>query len=310
MMTLRRYLASQYDVTGLSAKLYRSKTWEIAVLSFVGLLVLSLVYFYHSSVVDLAFPDFMSTPMGMEHMFGLINLFTRVVFLIPLVFILLNALRMYRFTMRSSDRLNIPLRLYVFEARTMIIHMLSHRNIRKCADTEQKKRWTRHWLLGLGFALMSVILFFFLKWFQTDNIYPFYHPQRMLGYFATAILVIVPADILIGRILKREPMHKFSQTSDLTLPILLLLTGLSGIAVHISRYLGFSLTAHFLYAIHLAISVPLLVVEVPFGKLSHVIYRPLAIYFQAVKDRALNAGASDVRGEPAFNPVPEEAEAA
>jgi hypothetical protein len=93
-------------------------------------------------------------------------------------------------------------------------------------------------------------------------------------------------DILIGRIKRREQVHKFSELSDLTLPVLLLLTGVSGIAVHVFRYLGFSLVSHFAYAIHLAICVPMLVIELPFGKWSHMIYRPLAIYFQAVKERA------------------------
>jgi heterodisulfide reductase subunit C/quinone-modifying oxidoreductase subunit QmoC len=68
---------------------------------------------------------------------------------------------------------------------------------------------------------------------------------------------------------------------------LLLLTALSGIAVHIFRYLDFPLTTHFTYAVHLAIAVPMLIVELPFGKLSHVMYRPLAIYFEAVRERAV-----------------------
>ena len=62
---------------------------------------------------------------------------------------------------------------------------------------------------------------------------------------------------------------------------------------------------HFAYAIHLAIAVPLLVIEVPFGKLSHVIYRPLAIYFQAVSDRAALA-----RSEAPEQPVPQQARVA
>ena len=304
MMTLRRYIASQYDPTGLTSKIYVSKTWEIVCLSSVGLLVLFLVFLYHTYVVDLPLSDFVSTSMGLEHMFDTIDLFTRAVFLIPMFFLILNAFRMYRFTMHTADRVTIPLRLYLIEAKTLVVHMLSHKNIRKCLVAIHKGRWTKHWLLGLACTLMFVILFFFLEWFQTDSIHPIYHPQRWLGYFATAVLIIVPLDILIGRLKKREVIHKFSELSDLTLPILLLLTAVSGIAVHIFRYLEFSLTSHYAYAIHLAISVPMLVIEVPFGKWSHMLYRPLAIYFQAVQERAL------VEAKALVDVIPQEARAA
>jgi heterodisulfide reductase subunit C/quinone-modifying oxidoreductase subunit QmoC len=58
-------------------------------------------------------------------------------------------------------------------------------------------------------------------------------------------------------------------------------------AVHIFGYLEFDLTTHYLYALHLAIAVPMLIIEIPFGKWSHMIYRPLAIYFETVKEKAL-----------------------
>jgi hypothetical protein len=67
---------------------------------------------------------------------------------------------------------------------------------------------------------------------------------------------------------------------------MLLLTALSGLLVHIFRYLGFELTTHFAYTIHLAIAVPLLVIEIPFGKWSHLMYRPLAIYLQVIREKA------------------------
>jgi heterodisulfide reductase subunit C/quinone-modifying oxidoreductase subunit QmoC len=37
----------------------------------------------------------------------------------------------------------------------------------------------------------------------------------------------------------------------------------------------------------MAVAVPMLVVEVPFGKWSHLVYRPLAVYFQSIKDKAI-----------------------
>jgi len=290
MMTLRRYLTTQYDWTGLSAKIYRSKAWEIGSLFFVGFLVLFLAVLYHVKVVGLDLPGLTSgaEAMGMEHMFGAITIFTVVVFLLPLFFLLSNALRMYWFTMHGDNNssVKIPFRLYLSEAKTFILHSITQKRFKDCTDAD-KIRWIKHWLLVFGFVVMFFLLVFFLGWFQTDNIYPIYHPQRWLGYLATAAFIYVGGEILVSRIKKRKQVHKFSTHSDWIVPIMLLLTAVSGIALHIFRYLELSLMAHFTYAIHLAIAVPMLVIEIPFGKFSHMFYRPLAIYLLAVKEKAL-----------------------
>lgn len=292
MMTLRRYLTTQYDFTGLSSKLLRSRTAETLTLSLVGALVFILVVLYHFyyKEVPMSVSEFVSTPMGLEHMFPTIVYFTIAVCLIPVLILLVNAFRMYRFTMGGDDKLRTPFRFYAVEAKTMFWHMVSQRNMRKCADATPKNRWVKHWLLGFAFSLKFLIILFLLKWFQTDGVYPVYDPQRWVGYLIALVLILLPAEILVGRFRKRQHMYKFSEFSDLTLPVMLLLTAVSGIAVHVFRYLEFSMACHYAYAIHLAIAVPLIVVELPFGKLSHLVYRPLAIYFQAVKERALAEG--------------------
>jgi hypothetical protein len=304
MMTLRRYLAAQYDFTRLASKILISRIGKIAALSFVGMLVFALVLIYHLYYREVPMPvsEFVSTPMGLDHMFPTIEYFTVVVFLIPALLLLAGVFRMWRFTVRRQDGLRIPLRLYLAEAKTILVHMVSHKHIRKCVQVVHKIRWTKHWLLGLACSLMFVIKFFFLDWFQTDAILPVYHPQRWLGYVAAVILIYIPLDILISRIKKGVEMHKFSEPSDLILPILLSLVAISGLAVHVFRYMEFFLTSHLAYAVHLAIAVPLLVIELPFGKLSHVIYRPAALYFQAVRERAL--AEEEPLVDPSYGPEP------
>ncbi len=76
-------------------------------------------------------------------------------------------------------------------------------------------------------------------------------------------------------------------------PVLLLLTTVTGILVHIFRYMGLPLATYYMYAVHLIIAVARLVVEVPFGKWAHMLYRPLAVYLQAVKERALQKQAPE-----------------
>lgn len=304
MMTFRRYLTAKYDWTGLASKIYRSKIWEIGSLFLVGLFVLLLVGYYHLSIAELEYTQLFSEEsiseiwdaywdespedFFMGHMFysgsKLAQTFVTIVFLFPLVVLLSNAFRMYWFTMRQGSSVKIPIRLYLSEAKTFLLHAVTQKRFRDCPD---KNRWIKHILLVGACVLMFVIKFFFLAWFQTDEIYPIYHPQRWLGYLAAAILIYVTVDILIGRIKKSEQIQKFSELSDWTLPILLLLTAVSGLAIHICRYLELSMATHYLYAVHLAVVVPLLIIEIPFGKLAHVIYRPLAVYFQSVKDKVL-----------------------
>ena len=73
---------------------------------------------------------------------------------------------------------------------------------------------------------------------------------------------------------------------------LLFLTGLTGILMHFFRVLDLPLPTYFTYVIHLAVAVPMLVVEVPFMKWSHLMYRPLGLYVKAVKEKAAQTAAA------------------
>lgn len=296
MMTIRRFLTAQYDWTGLSAKFYKSKAWEIGSLFSVGLFVLALALYYHTQIVEIELPDLVSSEFiydtvgddFMGHMFGMIETFTIVVFLIPLVVLLSNALRMYWLTLHSENEIGIPFKLYFIEAKTLFLHALTQKRFKDC---DEPYRWLIHGLLVLGCVLMFIPLLFFLEWFQTDNVYPLSHPQRWIGYIATAALIFASLEILVSRFRRREEMHKYSTTSDWILPTMLLLTAVSGIMVHIFRYYEFAIATHFMYAIHLAIVVPTMVIEIPFGKASHMLYRPLAMYFEAIRTSAIQMDA-------------------
>ena len=141
--------------------------------------------------------------------------------------------------------------------------------------------------MALGVVMMLTIKVFGLRWFQTDNIYPLYNPQRWVGYLRDR-----PHSLWHGRDSlgssagDRKRSTKKHDWQDLAFPVLLVLTVLSGLAAHIFRYAGFALTCHFLYALHVIIATPMLLVEMSFGKWSHMVYRPLALYLLAVRQRA------------------------
>jgi ferredoxin len=285
MMTLRRYLASVYDWTGIGAKVNSSKAWYFGSHVFVALIVAALIIFYHLYFGKMYFSDFVYNPMGLEHMFPMMTWFTIVVVLFPFFILLSNAFRMYWITVHKKETIHSSLTQWFFEVRTFMFHFFTYKKMVECPT--EKGRWPKHLLLGVGCIMMLVIVLFALEWFQTDSIYPIWHAQRWVGYLAAAFIIFGTGDILLSRIMKKREIHKSSDFRDWTFPILLLATAVSGIIVHILRYAGLDLATHYAYAIHIMITVPLLVVEMPFGKWTHMIYRPLALYFQSLKENTL-----------------------
>ena len=219
--------------------------------------------------------------MGLEHMFNLIIPFTVAVFAIPIILLIANGTRMFFYLKRGLPK--IPLTLYFTELKTLFVNFVGQIQMLKCT---KRTRWVKHFLIFIGFVTMSIVVLFFLPWFQTEKIYPITHPQRWIGYIATILLLYGSVEIIWGRMRKREPIHEISEPSDWILPVMILLTALTGIFVHIFRYIGLDMLSHYSYFAHIVIVVPMLLIEIPFGKLSHVLYRPIAIYVQRLKESA------------------------
>jgi ferredoxin len=285
-MTLRRWLTAQYDWTGLAGKFYTSKYWEIGSLLLVGALVVLLIILLHGPVVTDRVELNTFAPVHIVELFDWIMLAGLSFFLLS------NVFRMYIFTLRRGTKVNIPFSLYITEAWGLVYNAATQIRWTKCDEEDgerfwKKSSWRNHIILVFGYVTMFALVVVFLKWFQTDNIYPIWHPQRWIGYLAFVALMYGSSVAIWGRIKKDNEMHRFSHLSDWIFPILLFLTAVTGILVNVFRYMELPLATYYIYAIHLAILTPMLVLEVPFGKWSHLAYRPFAIYFQSVKERAL-----------------------
>lgn len=283
-MTMRRWLTAQYDWTGLARKFYTSKWWELGSVLLLSAFVVVMFILFHGPVIT----DYVA--LNTFAPAEVIEILDWIMLVVLSFFLLSNVFRMYSFTILRQPNLKIPLSLYITEAWNLVYHFVTQNRFSKCDEEKkgfwQKNRWRNHWILVFGYVTMFVLIVVFLRWFQTDNIYPIWHPQRWIGYLATAALLFGAGDAIWGRIKKSHQMHRFSHLSDWMFPVLLLLTTISGILQHTFRYLGLPLATYTTYVIHLAIMFPMLVLEVPFGKWSHLAYRPFAIYFQAIKEKA------------------------
>lgn len=287
MVTLRRYLTAQYDWTGLSRKIHQSKVWHLGVLLAVGALVLWLGYLAHEPYAIEWLQGVLGDDVLATHpCIPLLKAFDWLVLGLMGLFVSSNVVRMYWFSVGRSG-LRVPLAGYLTELRALLYQAALQVGLRRCTDNE--RRWRSHLALASGCLLMFVLVFLFLDWFQREELVPLYHPQRWLGYLATAAILFGAGDALVGRILKREPKLASSELDDWVLPVLLLLTAVTGILIHVLRYLGLSLWSADLYAAHMVVVVPMLLVEIPFGKWAHAFYQPLAVYFEALKRRALAA---------------------
>ena len=109
----------------------------------------------------------------------------------------------------------------------------------------------------------------------------------MLGYLATAGLVVSTILFLRNRVKKSAPQYRHSHESDWIFLVLILLVALTGILQHILHRSGLDVAANVTYIVHLSLVVPMLALEVPFSKWSHLAYRPLAIYLAQVRATAL-----------------------
>jgi quinone-modifying oxidoreductase subunit QmoC len=274
MMAARRWLTAQYDWTGLARRFYLSEAWEIGALIVVALGVIILFGFLHGPVVTDRVAVNTFAPVKWVEIGDL------VMAAILSFFLLSNAFWMYRFIMSDT---NVPLWRYITEAKAFVLNFIMQMRWRQCG--EDRSRWLKHLILVSGYLTMMTLVIVFIRWFQVDG--SSWHFTSIFGYYATGVLLLITAEMFRSRLKKKESIHRYSEFSDWLFLILLFLTTLTGIMMHAVRMAGWPIGTYIMYVIHLAVAVPMLIIEVPFGKWSHLFYRPLAIFLATVREKSL-----------------------
>lgn len=261
-MSLRRWLTSQYDWTGLSGLLYKSLLLTIG--SFV-LMALAVIVFAFSVNFEL------ETIMHFGHYFEMIAIAGVFAFIL-----LPNIIRMWWFVIKRPAEV-IPVKKYFYSFSELIIHMFTQKRTLGCDKSQ--KRWFVH--LVLVFAYLALLFTtVFLDWFSSENL-----AIIVLGYAESAAIFLVTIIFMSGRIKKKNEVHKFSQPSDWFFVIWLFLLGVSAFLVRIFIDANILESNIWLYLFHLIILVQWALIIVPFGKWTHFLYRSFAMYFEAVKQK-------------------------
>ncbi len=296
MMTLRRYLTSVYDWTGISKRFYTNRNLEL--ISIIGLsviIVAAFLIFLPLSPLVRLYPENYTNAGGGVLINSLVDNIGNVQFLhiietgdlimaiLVASLLISNIFHMWYKVILSDNTTKVSPTAYFTEAWKLIAHFIAQPRFSKC---DNKKYWGGHFLMMTGYTIMFILIVGFLPRFQIEEIVPWYHWQRILGYYATFGILVFLTSVFVQRLRKRKINQKYSHMSDWLFIVLLLLTTLSGISVHIFRINGLSVATYYMYIFHLAVLVPMIVIEVPFSKWSHLAYRPFAVYFDALKKRA------------------------
>ncbi len=291
MMVMRRYLTSLYDWTGFSRKFYTSEKFEVTAIAIVALLVGLAMWLFHGENPNMEYAQLNSVWPA-----GAIEIADLIMAAVLTFFLLTNTWRCFSFSM-GDLMTKIPLGLYVMQAKEFVVHFLTQRKFGECTD---RRQWFVHLSIMTGYVTMMFLVIILLAggleiiglaWkpiaFQRDVIYPLWHPVRLLGYYATAAILYGTTYALVGRIKKTKAPYKSSHSTDWMFLILLQLTVLTGIFIHFARLLNWPMTAYVLNVVHLMIAVPMLVLEVPFAKWAHMMYRPVVLYAASVREKYL-----------------------
>ncbi len=261
MMSLRRWLTSEYDWTKLAGLLYRSlpMTINAFVLIAIGVIVYSIYENFNLERI-----------MHFGHTFEIVA--------IALVFgliLLPNIIRMWWFII-VKPKIKVPFIKYIKGIGELVVHMFTQKRSLGCDDN--LLRWFEHFILVIGYlALLFTTVA--LDWFSNNNLFVI-----VLGYVEGIIIFIITIDFVLSRIKKNKEISKFSQPSDWLFVIWLFLMGFTAIIVRVFIDTGIIKNNIWIYLMHLIILAQWALVIVPFGKWTHFLYRSFAMYFAKIKE--------------------------
>lgn len=260
MMSLRRWLTSKYDWSGLSGLLYKSLT--LSLIAFL-LVFVAVIAFAVSINFDL------EKMMHFGHYFEMIaigGVFT--IFLIP------NLIRMWWFVI-GKPKVKVPLKRYFTASGELFVHMFTQKKYLGCDDNQF--RWFEHFILVIGYMTL-LFTTVFLDWFSATNLFII-----TIGYLESLIIFIITVDFVSDRIKKTKEVSKNSHPSDWFFVIWLVLLGFTGLLVRL--FIDFNILEKnsWMYLFHFIVLVQWAVIIVPFGKWTHFLYRSFAMYMEKLK---------------------------
>jgi quinone-modifying oxidoreductase, subunit QmoC len=283
MMSLRRWLISRYDFTGIARQFFRSRLTEVLAILIVALLTgtFLLIYGFSGGNINIYDGEGAFLPSQFIHKFDL------TIGSILLLFIIVNALHMWYLVMVKGTTFQVSWSIYLMELYQLPWHFFTQKRYSEC-EKKQKHPffmpWFIHLGLMLGYVTMLVLVIVFIEQLQSGPEIKW--SVHIFGYLATIGLVAGTVYFIRNRLRKNYVQYKKSHGTDWVFVVLLFIIVVTGVLQHIFHRTGLNELANIIYIIHLMGVVPWLF-RMPFSKWSHLIYRPLAMYFAEIRREAL-----------------------
>lgn len=280
MMSLRRWLITRYDFTGIARQFFKSKTTEILTIVVVGLLsgAILLLWGFSFGNINIYDGEGAFLPSSFIHRYDLI------IGGVMAFFLLINAIRMWYFSMFKGVSYPVPWWLYIKEIFELPIHFFTQKRYAECESNGQQKVYMP-WIIHLGMMLGYVImLLLVMGWIEQLQAGPEIRwSVHIFGYLATIGLVAGTVYFIWHRAIKKNYVqYKKSHSTDWVFVVLLFFIVVTGILQHILHRTGLYAAGNITYVVHLMVVTPWLL-RMPFSKWAHMVYRPLAMYFAAIK---------------------------
>lgn len=294
MMSLRRWLIARYDFTGIARQFFKSRVTEIITVIAVALLtgIFLLWWGLYGGDIHIYDGEGAFLPSRFIHKFDLSVGFVLAIFLG------INAINMWYLVMIKGTPFRVPWWLYFTELYQVPWHFFTQKRYSEC----EKKRehpffmpWFIHLILMLGYVTMLVLVMVFIEQLQAG---PGIRWQvHIFGYLASVGLLAGSVYFISNRIKKNYVQYKKSHSTDWVFVVLLLIIVLTGLAQHILHRTGLYEAANITYVLHLMCVVPWLL-RMPFSKWAHMVYRPLAMFFAAIRKEALAIQDKELQSSP------------
>jgi len=278
MMSIRRWLISKYDLTGIAGLFFRSKVAEILTVILVALLTGIFLLYYGFTFGNINIYD--GPNAFLESTF--IHRFDLIIGSVLGIFLLVNAIRMWYLIMIKGNTIPTPWWLYIKQIYLLPWHFFSQKRYAECETTNSDHvhmPWLVHLGLMVGYVLMLILVMAFLPVLQQGPEIEW--SVHLFGYLATIGLIGGSVYFIYSRRKRLQIQYQKSHSTDWVFIILLAIITLTGLTQHILHRSGLIEAANIIYVLHLMSVVPWLL-RMPFSKWAHLIYRPLAMYFAAI----------------------------
>lgn len=261
MMSLRRYLISHYDITGI-ARIFYLKPFIQNILLITVFLISLFIFFNYPG-------DFQGLASKIEWFFP---------FYVTIA-IISYILTMYRKVIHKKIDKFISKK----SLKEMLIHALTQKNFLSCSQSDMT-RWFSHILVVTGY--LTTLIISNLHIFEPlKKHYTLTNRVSILILYASCSIIVGGFIMMFRRIIKRFESSKFSHSSDWVFIIMLLMISTTLLLTLISNIIlgpDHSLT-QIIYKINIAVEISWILLIVPFTKWIHIFFRPLAVYLREIK---------------------------